>query len=65
MPINPNQHAQQFTASSVQARERQIRAPEKGILGGLTRGPTRIVLPLIRTTDTLQVQILSCDMLCH
>ena len=63
--LDPNQPNQYFTASPVRAREHQIRAPEKGILGGLTRGPTRIVLPLIRTTDTLQVQILSCDMLCH
>ena len=56
--LNPNQPNQCFTASPVRARERQIRATKKGILGGLSRGPTRIVLPLIRTTDTLQVQIL-------
>ena len=37
--LNPNQHAQCFTAPSVRARERQIRAPEKGVLGGITRGP--------------------------
>ena len=31
--INPNLPNQCFTASPVRARERQIRAPEKGILG--------------------------------
>ena len=35
--INPNQPHQCFTASPVRARERQIRAPEKGILGGIGR----------------------------
>ena len=39
MLLNPNQHAQCFTASPVRARERQIRAPKKGILGGMSRGP--------------------------
>ena len=33
--------------------------------GGCVGAPTRIVLPFIRTTDTLKVQILSCDVLCH
>ena len=37
--LNPNQHAQCFTASPVRARERQIRAPETGILGALSRYP--------------------------
>ena len=135
--INPNQPNHSFAASPVRARERQIRAPKKHILGGLSRcsysdrvtvypyngyirstnpivrhvtsltwtlkrmranshapkhaatqplhgsnmssrarnlvtskepkvgAPTCIVLPFIRTTDTLEVQILSCDMLHH
>ena len=135
--LNPNQPNQCFTASPVRARERQIRAPKKGILGVRSRGsywdnvtvypynryirstnpvvrhvmsltcalarmhahqhtpkhattqplhdsntrapapnlvaswerrvgaPTKIMLPFIRTTDTLEVQILSCDMSCH
>ena len=33
--LNPNQPNQCITASPVRARERQIRAPKKGILGGL------------------------------
>ena len=33
--INPNLPNQCFTASPVRARERQIRAPKKGILGGM------------------------------
>ena len=33
--------------------------------GGCVGAPTRIVLPFTRTTDTLKVQILSCDVLCH
>ena len=65
MLLDPNQPNHCFTASPVRAREHQIRAPEKGILGGTGRAPTRIMLPFIRTTDTLQVQILSCDMSCH
>ena len=39
--IDPNQPNQCFTASPVRARERQIRAPEKGILGGMCRAPYR------------------------
>ena len=133
----PNQPNHCFTASPVRARDRQIRAPKKHILGGLSRSsywarvtvypynghikstnpivrhvmsltctlkrilanysapkhaktqplrgsntharapnlmpsnditvgaPTRVVLPFIRTTDTLEVQILSYDMSCH
>ena len=37
--LNPNQPNQYFTASPVRARERQIRAPKKGILGVLSRDP--------------------------
>ena len=37
--LNPNQPNQYFTASPVRARERQIRTPEKGILGGFSRVP--------------------------
>ena len=37
--LGPNQPNQCFTASPVRARERQIRAPKKGILGGMTRVP--------------------------
>ena len=35
--LNPNQPNQCFTASPVRARERQIRAPKKHILGGYNR----------------------------
>ena len=35
--LNPNQPNQYFTASPVRARERQIRAPKKGILGEVIR----------------------------
>ena len=35
--LNPNQRAQCFTPSSIRARERQIRAPEQGVLGGNSR----------------------------
>ena len=35
--LNPNQPNHYFTASPVRARERQIRAPKKHILGGLSR----------------------------
>ena len=36
--LDPNQPNQYFAASPVRARERQIRAPKKGILRGLGRG---------------------------
>ena len=39
MLLDPNRTNQCFTASPVRARQRQIRAPKKGILGGLTRVP--------------------------
>ena len=44
--FNPNQPNQCLTASPVQARERQIRAPKKGILGVRRRGsyPTRVTV---------------------
>ena len=35
--LDPNQPSHYFTASPVRAREHQIRAPEKGILGGNSR----------------------------
>ena len=63
--LDPNQPNHYVTASPVRAREHQIRAPEKGILRGIRRSPTRRVLPFVRTTDTVEVQILSCDMSCH
>ena len=37
--LNPNKPNHYFTASPVRARERQIRAPKKHILGGLSRVP--------------------------
>ena len=37
--LDPNQPNHYFSASTVRARERQIRAPEKGILGGMCRTP--------------------------
>ena len=63
--LNPNQPNHYIAALPVRAREHQIRAPKKCILGKMSRGPTQIMLPFIRTTDTLEVKILSCDMLCH
>ena len=36
--LDPNQPSHYFTASTVRARERQIRAPKKHILRGLGRG---------------------------
>ena len=36
--LNPNQPNQCIRASPVRARERQIRAPKKGILGAQTMG---------------------------
>ena len=36
--LDPNQPNQCFTESPVRARERQTRAPKKGILRGLGRG---------------------------
>ena len=39
MLLNPIQLKQRITASAVRARERQIRAPKKGILGVHSRGP--------------------------
>ena len=36
--LDPNQPNHHFTASPVRARERQTRAPKKGILRGLGRG---------------------------
>ena len=51
--LNPNQQTQCLTASSVRARERQSRAPKKGILGVFCRGPyqTRVtVYPYNRYT---------------
>ena len=36
--LNPNQPSHYFSASTVRARERQTRAPKKGILRGLGRG---------------------------
>ena len=36
--LDPNQPNRDLTASPVRARERQIRAPKKGILAGLGRG---------------------------
>ena len=63
--LGPNQPNQCFTASPVRARGRQIRGPKMRILGGICRAPTRRMLPFIRTTDTLEVQILSHEMSCH
>ena len=36
--LDPNQPSHYFKASTVRARERQTRAPKKGILRGLGRG---------------------------
>ena len=37
--LGPNLPNHYITASPVRARDHQIRAPQKCILGGLTRGP--------------------------
>ena len=44
--LDPNQPYRYFTASPVRAREHQIRAPEKGILGEMRRGcyPARVTV---------------------
>ena len=44
--LDPNQPNHYFSASPVRAREHQIRAHEKGILGVLRRGsyPTRVTV---------------------
>ena len=44
--LDPNQPNHYFAASPVRARERQIRAPKKGILGVRRRGsyPTRVTV---------------------
>ena len=63
--LDPNQPNQCSTASPVRARGRQIRAPKKHILGGLSRAPNGRMLPFILTKDALEVQILSYDMSCH
>ena len=44
--LNPNQPNQCIRASPVRARERQIRAPKKGILGGMSSDsyPTRVTV---------------------
>ena len=46
MLFNPNRPSQCFTASPVRARERQIRAPKKSILGVFSRGtyPTHVTV---------------------
>ena len=46
MQIDPNQPNHYFAASPVRARERQIRAPKKGILGGMSSDsyPTRVTV---------------------
>ena len=43
--LNPNQHNQCFTASPVRARERQIRAPKKGVLVLVFGVRTRVPYP--------------------
>ena len=45
-PLDPNQPNQCFTAAPVRARERQIRAPKKGMIGGRSRDsyPTRVTV---------------------
>ena len=66
--LDPNQLNHYVTASPVRAHEHLIRAPEKGILGGITRAsyPTRVtVYPYngyIRGTNpfTRHVMSLTC-----
>ena len=63
--LDPNQPNQCITASRVRARDRQIRAPKKGILGARTREsyPTRVtVYPYnryIRGTNPITRHVMS------
>ena len=43
--LDPNKPNHYFSASPVRARERQIRAPKKRILGGIRRGASSIQHP--------------------
>ena len=63
--LNPNQHTQYFLVFPVRARERQIHASERASSGESLESPSLRILPLSRTTDTLEVQILSCDVCNH
>ena len=65
MLLNPNRHIQRFTILPVRARERQIHASERASSGESLESPSLRILPLSRTTDTLEVQILSCDVCNH
>ena len=72
--LNPNKPNHYFTALPVRARERQIRAPKKHILGGLRRGSysdhvtvypyngyIRSTNPIMRKLESLQwVLIMMC-----
>ena len=63
--LDPNQPSHYFKASTVRARERQTRAPKKGILRGLRRGsyPAHVtVYPYngyIRSTNPIVRHVMS------
>ena len=62
-----NQHTPKHAATQpLQASTTCAPAPNLVTSWELTVGaPTGIMLPFVRTMDTLEVQILSHDMLCH
>ena len=65
--MHASQHAPKHAATQP-LHDSNTRAPAPNLVascGFSVRAPTRIMLPFIRTTGTLEVQILSCDMSCH
>ena len=65
--MRANQHAPKHAATQpLHGSNARARAPNLATSWELTVGaPTGIMLPFVRTMDTLEVQILSHDMLCH
>ena len=65
--MRANQHTPKHAATqplhgpNMRARAPNLVAPYELCVGA----PTRIMLPVTATTDTLEVQILSCDMSYH
>ena len=65
--MRANQHAPKH-ATTQPLHDSNTRAPAPNLVASWERrvgAPTKIMLPFIRTTDTLEVQILSYDMSCH
>ena len=65
--MRANQHTPKHAETQpLHGSNTRARAPNLVTSWELSVGaPTRRKLPFIRTTDTLEVQILSCDMSCH